>query len=90
MLGNHKDTFGYWTVDHFNAAAVRGNVSVLRMLSLSRYGGIKKLVENPPLNCICSRRILDEVRVESSVMLMWCVKKKTTSRTMEKLGPGTG
>jgi thymidylate kinase len=85
LLDNHRVKFGDWTVDDFNAAALRGNEPVLRLLSLSRYGGFKKLANSPPLNRICTRRALSEMYVKSSVMLMWCIKKKTTSRTMAKL-----
>jgi hypothetical protein len=85
LLDNHKDKFEDWSVDDFNDAAVRGNVPVLRLLSLSRYGGCKKLAENPPLNRICTRRVLEEMYVKSSFMLMFCIKKKTTARIMAKL-----
>jgi hypothetical protein len=85
LLDNHDGKFGDWTVDDFNYAALRGNVSVLRLLSLSRYGGCEKLAQNPPFDRICTRRVLGEMRVKSSRVLMWCIKKKTTQRTMAKL-----
>jgi hypothetical protein len=72
-------------VDDFNSAALHGNVPVLRLLSLSGYGGCKKLAENPPLNRISTRRVLGEMRVKSSIALMWCIKKKTTPKIMAKL-----
>ena len=85
LLDNRTDKFGDWTVDDFNAAALRGNVPVLRLLSLSRYGGCKKLAEKLPLDRICTRRLLEEMHVTNSRALIWCIKKKTTSRTMAKL-----
>jgi hypothetical protein len=59
-------------MDHFNDAAVRGNVSVLRLLSLARYGGLKKLAATLVLNRICTRVVVGEMRVKSSIRLMWC------------------
>jgi hypothetical protein len=85
LLDNHQDKVADWTVDDFNAAALRGNAPVLRLLSLSRYGGFTKLAENPPLNRICTRRVLREMYVKSSFVLMWCIKKKTTTRKMARL-----
>ena len=85
LLDNHEGKFGDWIVDDLNYAALYGNVSVLRLLSLSRYGGCKKLAENPPLDRICTRRVLREMHVKSSRVLVWCIKKMTTSRTMAKL-----
>jgi ankyrin repeat protein len=85
LLDNHQDKINSWTVDDFNSAALHGNVPVLQLLSLSRYGGCKKLVENPPLKRICARRVLNEMRVKSSVALMWCIKKKTTHKIRAKL-----
>jgi hypothetical protein len=83
LLDNHQDKFGDWTVDHFNAAAVRGNMPVLRLLISSRYGGFKKLAATPPLNRICTRMVLGE----SSRILMWCIKMKakTEPRKMARL-----
>jgi hypothetical protein len=85
LLDHHQDKFGDWTVDDFNYVALHGNVPVLRLLSLTRYGGCKKLAQNPPLDRICTRRVLGEMHVKSSRVLMWCIKKKTTARTMAKL-----
>jgi hypothetical protein len=85
LLDNHQDKFGDWTVKHFNAAALHGNVPVLRLLSLSKCGGCKKLAENPPLNRICTRRVLREMYLKSSFALMWSIKRKTTPRTMARL-----
>jgi ankyrin repeat protein len=85
LLDNHQDQFGDWTVDDFNSAALRGNMPVLQLLSFSRYGGCKKLAVNPPLNRICTQKVLGGVYVKSSFLLMWCIKKKTTPRTMAKL-----
>jgi hypothetical protein len=85
LLDHHQDKFGDWTLDDFNYVALHGNVSVLRLLSLSRYGGCEKLAQNPPFDRICTRRVLGEMRAKSSRVLMWCVKKNTTSRTMAKL-----
>jgi hypothetical protein len=85
LLDNHQDKFGDWSVKHFNDAALRGNVPVLQLLTLSRYGGCKKLAESPPLNRICTRRVLTEMYVKSSVVLMFSIKKKTAPRTMAKL-----
>jgi hypothetical protein len=85
LLHNHQDQFGDWTVNDFNSAALHGNVPVLRLLSLSRYGGVKKLAENPPLNRICTQKVLRGMYLKSSVVLMWCIKKKTTSKIMAKL-----
>ena len=77
--------FGDWVIADFNEAALRGNVHVLRLLSLPRYGGFKKLAENPPLNRICTRRVLGKMHVRSSVFLMWCIKNQTTQETMARL-----
>ena len=72
-------------MNHFNTAALHGNVPVLRILNSSRYRGFKKLAANPPLNRICTKRVLGGMRVESSLMLIWCIKKKETPRRMAKL-----
>jgi hypothetical protein len=85
LLDNHQDQFGDWDVGDFNGAAVHGNMPVLRLLSSSRYGGCKKLTEKPPLNRISTRRVFRELHAESSVMLMWCIKNKTTADIMAKL-----
>jgi hypothetical protein len=85
LLDNHQDQFGDWTVDNYNSAALHGNVPVLRLLTSSRYGGCKKLAENPPLNRICTSKVLGEMRVKSSVVLMWCMKKKTTPKIMARM-----
>jgi hypothetical protein len=85
LLDSHQDKFGDWTVNDFNSAALHGNVPVLRLLSLQRYGGVKKLAENPPLNRICTKTVLGGMYVKSSLVLMWCIKKKTTSKIMAKL-----
>ena len=70
LIDIHQHKFGDWTVANFNEAAMQGNIPVLRLLSLSQYGGTKKFAENPPLNRICTRRVLGELHVESSLMLI--------------------
>jgi hypothetical protein len=85
LIDYHQDEFGDWTVDDFDAAALHSNVPVLRMLSLPRYGGCKKLVETPPLNRVCNRMVVGEMHAKSALMLMCCIKHKTKRMTMGKL-----
>ena len=77
LLDHHQEKFGGWTVNDFDAAALRGNVPMLQLLSLARYGGCKKLAETPQLNRICTGNVLKERNASSTVMLMLCVKWKT-------------
>ena len=72
-------------MDDSNDAALHGNVPVLRMLSMPRYGGFKKLAENLPLNRICTRSVLRKKYMKSSLFLMWCIKNQTTKETMARL-----
>ena len=85
LQDHHQDKFGDWTVDDFDAAALRGNVPVLRLLSLALYDGIKKLANTPPLNRICTSEVLKEMHMKSSVMFMLCVREKTEPYVMAKL-----
>jgi hypothetical protein len=86
LLENHRNVLDeYWTVDHFNYAALREHVPVLRLLSLARYGGLQKLAHHPPLNRICARKVLGEMHMKSACVMMLCIKKKTNCRVMARL-----
>ena len=85
LLEHHQYKFGDWNVADFNRASLYGNMPVLRLLSLSLYGGCEKLANTPPLNRICTRKVLGEMHVKSACVLMWCIKKNTKSLTMAKL-----
>ena len=84
LLDNHQDMFGDWTVHYFNYAAMKDNVPVMRMLSLTP-NGLAKLVQDPPQNRACTIKLLIETYLNSSVTLMLCVKRLTTPEKMAKL-----
>jgi ankyrin repeat protein len=85
LLHHHQDKVDAWTVEDFNAAAMCGNVPVLRLLTLSRYGGCTMLSRTLPLDHTCTRRVFREIHVKSSVMLLWVMKKRHQPATMAKL-----
>jgi hypothetical protein len=82
LLGNRQVD---WPVDDFNAATFNGKEHVLRLLSSSRYGGLQKLVDTPPLSRVCTRNVFGEIHVKSARVMMWCISKKLNSRAMAKL-----
>jgi hypothetical protein len=86
LLEHHQNGIGdSWTVDDFNSAALRGHMPVLRLLSSARYGGVKKLADNPPSGRICTLKVLGDMQKKNACVMMLCVKNKADSRTMARL-----